>query len=74
MNIVSNILNKMPAKWILKIKNIKHHDQVSFSQELQDEPNVTYHTNGLSDRNHRIISTDLEKEIHRIYNPFTIKF
>lgn len=53
MEIVSKILNKMPAKWTLKIKNITHHDQVSFSQEMQNEPNVTYHTNGLSDRNHR---------------------
>lgn len=73
MNIVSNILNKMPAKWILKIKIINHHDQVSFSQEMQDETNVTYHMNGLSGRNHRIISTDVEKETDKIYNPFMIK-
>lgn len=63
----------MPEKWVLKIKNINHHNQVRFSQEMQDEPNVTYHINGLLDRNHRIISTDVEKEIDKIYKPFTIK-
>lgn len=70
MKIASKILNKMPAKWILKIKNINHHDQEMYHSVKRCRMS---HMNGLLNRNHRIISTDVEKEIDKIYKPFMIK-
>lgn len=71
MNIDSKII-----KYLQKYINyIIHHDQVGFTPEMQGwfstrkSINVINHTNGLKDKNQKIMSTDAEKSFDKINMP-----
>ena len=56
-----------------------HHDQVGFIPGMQGffnihkSINVIHHINKLKDKNHMIISIDVEKAFDKIQHPFMIK-
>jgi len=77
MNINVKVLNKIPANQIQEhIKMIIQRDQVDFNPGMQGwfntqkSINVIHYRNKLKDKNHMILSLDIDKAFDKIQHPF----